>query len=561
MPAVALAFVLVLCSTTIARAQDAPRLPPRAAVVSAHPLATQAGEAVLAQGGNAFDAAVAVSAMLSVVEPFSSGIGGGGFWLIHDAAAGADTMLDARETAPLAATRDMYLDENGAPVPGASTDGPGAAGIPGIPAAFDAIARDWGSLPLSALLAPAIKTAREGFPVDARYVNGARHKADLLRRYSESAAIFLDNGAVPAEGWILKQPDLAETLSMIAQKGAAGFYTGTVADKLVADSRAHGGIWTRADLAAYKTARRQPITFAYNGVEITSAAPPSSGGIVLANALNILSGFDLDALDATARKHLVIEAMRRAYRDRARYLGDADFVDIPVDRLTSADYAAEQRASIRMDAATNSADLAGGDLKKALPKGADTTHFAVLDRHGNRVAVTQSINFWFGSGFVAKGTGVILNNEMDDFAIAPGVENGYGLIGADANAIAPGKRMLSSMSPTFAVSPRGVAVIGTPGGSRIISMVLLAILDWIDVKDAKAIVSAPRYHHQFHPDKVVYEPGALSDAEAAALAALGHDLAPQDTRYGNMQVILWDYDSGAVSTGSDPRGEGSGRVY
>ncbi len=362
----------------------------------------------------------------------------------------------------------------------------------------------------------------------------------------------------PRAGNRVVQPDLAETLEHIARDGAAGFYAGPVAERLVAGVRAGGGIWTLEDLAGYAVVERAPVSATYHGVEITTAPPPSSGGVALLNMLNMLEGFDLEVLEAVQRTHVLVEVMRRAYRDRAELLGDPDFVDVPVDRLIHPYYAAGQRMTINMSRATRSDDLPG--LRPFGAQGGDqTSHFSVLDRDGNAVAVTQSINFSFGSGFVPPGTGVVLNNEMDDFSIKPGVPNGYGLIGGEANAIAPGKRMLSSMTPTFLESDDGVALLGTPGGSRIITMVLLASLAWIEGGDAQDMVAVPRVHHQYYPDVIGYEENALEADVVAGLQALGHSLRAVGRSYGDMHVVTWDYASGAVEAASDPRGIGEPR--
>jgi len=530
--------------------------PAPAAVASAHPLATAAGVEILEVGGNAFDAAVAVSAALAVVEPYSSGIGGGGFWLLHRAADGRQVMVDGRERAPLAAQRDMYLDADGEVVPGLSMDGPLAAGIPGEPAALAHIARHYGRLPLARSLAPAIRLARDGFEVEGRYRRMAKFRHALLRKWPGSKSVFLADGQVPAEGWRLKQPDLARTLEALARDGREGFYAGPVAGALVAGVRKAGGIWRREDLAAYRVVEREPVRFRYRDLTIVSAAPPSSGGIALATLLNIVSAWPLDALDAATRTHLVVEAMRRAYRDRAQYLGDPDFVDIPVARLLHPWYAAGLRASLREDRATPSDSLPGRVPGR---EGFDTTHLSIIDAEGNRVAATLSINYPFGSGFVAPGTGVLLNDEMDDFSAKPGVPNAYGLVGAEANAIAPGKRPLSSMSPTFVESERGVAVLGTPGGSRIITMVALAILDLAAGNDPAHWVALPRFHHQYLPDEIQYEPGALAPAVAEGLRRRGHRLH-EVGRYGNMQALYRERASGRVTAASDPRGIGTATV-
>jgi len=531
----------------------------KGAIASAYPLASEAGQEILAKGGNAFDAAVAVSAALAVVEPSSSGLGGGGFYLLHRQADGLETMLDAREKAPAAATRDMYLDQAGNPLADASLDGPLSAGIPGEPAAFDYLARKFGKLPLAVSLQPAIRLARGGFPLYARLQGGIRFKREGLLRSPAAAKVFLTpDGDVPELGAIIKQPDLAATFEVMAAQGAKGFYTGRIAQELVSGVRAGGGVWTLADLASYQVIERKPLVGDYHGARIVSASPPSSGGVAVVDALNILSGFDLKAVDSATRKHLVIEAMRRAYRDRALYLGDPDFVKIPLPLLINGDYAAGQRSSIRVDKAMPSDLLPGIEAEHV---GMHTTHFSVLDGSGNRVAATISINLFFGSGYMAPQTGVLLNDTMDDFSVKPGTPNAFGLVGNAANAIAPNKRSLSSMAPTFVETPKGLMIIGTPGGSYIISMVLLGTLDYLDGMKAADIVKDPRYHHQYLPDVVDYEKGALTPGEIAQLQAEGHTLKEGSRLWGNMQVITWDFATGKVEAASDPRGEGEGLVY
>lgn len=551
-----LTALALACAATAAFAAK----PPGAAVASAHPEATAAGMEVLAAGGNAFDAAVAVSAALAVVEPQSSGLGGGGFWLLHRAADGRDIMVDGRETAPAAATADMYLDEDGTYVAERSRTGALAAGIPGTPAALAHIAAEYGQLELSTSLEPAIRLAREGFEVNARLQATLLWRAEDLRRFPTSAEIFLDDGQPLSLGETLEQPGLAITLERLAEEGRAGFYQGGTARALVESVRAAGGIWTAEDLAGYRVVEREPIRFDYRGHEVVSASPPSSGGVVLAETLNILSGYPLRELGGGERKHLVAEALRRAYRDRAAYLGDPDFVDMPLARLTSPAYAAGLRAGIRRDRATASDELAPIGAGSAASGGRDTTHFSVIDSDGNRVAATLSINFPFGSALVAGQTGVILNNEMDDFAAKPGTPNAYGLVGTAANAVAPGKRPLSSMSPTFVVGPDRTAVLGTPGGSRIISMVLLGILAVVEGADAEAVAGLPRYHHQYLPDEILYEPGALRESEKIALRERGHTLTLADREYGDMQVVIWDRAQSRLEAASDPRGIGAAQV-
>ncbi len=530
--------------------------PPAAAIASAHPAATHAGHAVLEAGGNAFDAAVAVSAALAVAEPYGSGLGGGGFWLLHRAADGHEVMVDGRERAPLAASRDMYLDTTGAPVPGLSIDGPLAAGIPGTPAALVHLAEQYGRLPLAQSLAPAIALAREGVAVSEQYVRLAGFRREALRD-APAGGPFLDDGEVPEPGWRLRQPQLAETLERLGDAGHDGFYRGAVARALVEGVRAAGGVWSMEDLAAYRVVEREPVRGAFGGLRFTAAALPSSGGIVLAQILNMLDADPINGLDEAARDHLLVEAMRRAYRDRAVHLGDPDHVAVPVARLLSRDYAAGLRAGIHPDRATPSALLPGVN---DTPRGSDTTHFSVLDREGNRVAATMSLNYPFGSGFVVPGTGVLLNDEMDDFSIRPGVPNVYGLVGNEANAIAPGKRMLSSMTPIFLDDGRRVGILGTPGGSRIITMVLLATLEFIRGGDAGSLVAVPRFHHQYLPDRVQFEPAAWSEARAAALEARGHEVQRLERTWGDMQAVVWDRTANEVDAASDPRGEGLAEV-
>ena len=545
-------FAFWLVCTTAAAAGGRPGAE---AIATAHPLATEAGLLVLEAGGNAFDAAVAVSAALGVVEPYGSGLGGGGFWLLHRARDGRQVMVDGRERAPRDASAQMYLDAQGHPIPGASIDGPLAAGIPGVPAALAHIARHYGRLPLAVSLAPAIILARDGFPVDPVYRRMAQFRLAALRLSDAAREQLLLDGEVPPEGHVLRQPDLAATLTAIAAGGAEAFYDGEIATRLVAAVRAAGGIWTLEDLRDYRVRERAPIVTQYRGFRVVSANLPSSGGILLAQMLNMLQQRPPDGLDETDRVHLLVEVMRRAYADRARYLGDADYVQVPVARLLSPAYAQRRVREIDPDHATPSPAA-----PSAAPEGRDTTHFSVLDGEGNRVAATLSINYPFGSGFVAAGTGVLLNDEMDDFSTKPGVANAYGLVGNQANAIAPGKRMLSSMSPSFVEGGDRVAILGTPGGSRIITMVLLGLLDFIDRRPLGEWVARGRFHHQYLPDRIEVEPGALSEDAIAELQLRGHRIRRLDDSYGNMQAVVWDMASGEVSAAADPRGIGSAAV-
>jgi gamma-glutamyltranspeptidase/glutathione hydrolase len=526
----------------------------KAAIASAHRLATYAGFEVLQQGGNAFDAAVAVSAALAVLEPAGSGLGGGGFWLLHRAKDGFETMIDGREKAPLAATKSLFLDKQGKVIKGLSKNGVLAAGIPGLPAALVHLAENYGQLFLAQSLQPAINFAQNGFVIGERHRKLLKFRLATLQKHPHAANIFLDKNEVPGKKSVLRQTDLASTLEQIAQHGHKGFYAGKIADTLLSEVSKAGGIWTQKDLDDYQVIERTPVKGKYKDITITSAALPSSGGIVLLEALNILSGYQLEQMDEISRKHIISEALRRAYHDRAFYLGDSDFVNVPVQQLINPDYAAGLRATIRMDKATPSDYLAGDIQQKS--GGRNTTHFSIIDNQGNRVAATLSINFPFGSGFVAKGTGVLLNDEMDDFVSKSGIMNGYGLVGGNANAIEPGKRMLSSMSPTFIEDENRIAVLGTPGGSRIISMVLLAVLDFAQNKGPESWVWLPRFHHQYIPDLIQYEKGGMTNDEIEGLTSLGHQLKEIRYRYGNMQAIQLNKKTKKLSAVSDPRAEG-----
>ncbi|MDD2658270.1 MAG: gamma-glutamyltransferase [Methylococcales bacterium] len=530
----------------------------KVAIASAHPLATAAGFEILDKGGNVFDAAVAVSAALAVVEPSGSGLGGGGYWLLHREKDGLETLIDGREKAPLAAHKAMYLEKDGKVIARLSLDGALAAAIPGMPAGLAHLSEKYGKLPLTESLAPAIRYARTGFAVGERYLRLLKFRFSLIKQYPATAGIFLKDGKLPKLHSILRQPDLANTLAHIAESGRDGFYSGDIADKLVNGVKKAGGIWTKEDLESYQIVEREPVRGQYNGIKITSAAPSSSGGIVLIEALNILSGYDLQKTDEITRKHLIVEAMRRAYHDRSLYLGDADFINVPVKRLLNEDYAAGLRSTIRPDKALPS-NMLSGEIQQQ-PEGANTTHFSIIDDEGNRVAATLSINFPFGSGFVAPETGVLLNDEMDDFSSLPGAMNGYGLVGGAANAIAPGKRMLSSMTPTFLESDSRIAVLGTPGGSRIISMALLAALDFAKGNGPDSWVHVPRFHHQFIPDVIEYENGAMSDLEIKGLSAMGHQLKEARYRYGDMQAVQLNKTTKSLAAASDKRGEGRAAV-
>ena len=544
-------WLLLLLPTFGASPARAPAShPPGAAIASGHALATEAGMQVLREGGNAFDAAVAVSATLSVVEPISSGLGGGGFFLLHDAKSGRDVFLDARETSPASATPDKFLDAHGALDPNRAQNGPWSAGIPGLPAALVELAGKYGRLPLSKTLAPAIRIAREGFPIYPRLEKGYASRRAVMERYPGTRALFLADGTPPKTGEVFKQPDLAHTLELLAARGRDGFYKGDVARKLVDSVNAEGGHWSADELAGYTVKERVPLRLRYRGWDIVTAPPPSSGGIALAEILQVLEGWDLHALDPAHRVHVITEAMRRAYRDRTIWLGDPDFVKVPVERLMSADYAAGLRATIHPDKATPSALLPG---QPAPLEDDETTHFAIIDADGNRVSATQTVNLLYGSGLVAPGTGVLLNDEMDDFALKPGTPNAFGVMGFAANAPKPGKRMLSSMTPTFMESQDKVVALGAPGGSRIITEVLLGILGYDDGLSAQQVAALPRFHHQWWPDVISAEAGALAPDTVIALKAMGHTVNAGEPTWGNLQTVAWDKRNGTLEGGTDPR--------
>ncbi|WP_025163486.1 gamma-glutamyltransferase [Pseudomonas taeanensis] len=528
--------------------------PGRAAIASAHPAATVAGLETLAMGGNAFDAAVAISAALAVVEPYSSGLGGGGFFLLREAGEKPTyRFIDARERAPLAAHADLYR-RDGQVQADLSLNGPLAAAIPGLPAALVELAQRFGRLPLKDSLTPAIRLARDGVAIDRVYRERARWRLAALRDDPESARLFLDQGDIPEEYSLLRQPELAVTLQHLAREGHAGFYAGEVAEQLVSGVRKAGGIWSLRDLSEYRTVERQPLRIGLDeGRELISAPPPSAGGLAIAQSLLMLQRLPWRQAEPVQRTHFVVESLRRAYRDRG-LLGDPDFVANPTAQLLEPDYLKRLALTIDPQKATPSVNLPPAGSWK---EGNHTTHFSVLDAAGNAVAATLSINLPFGAAFTVPGTGVLLNDEMDDFAADVQGANAYGLTGSHANAIAAGKRPLSSMSPTFIESPGEFASFGTPGGSRIPSMVLLAILEYLDGQPIARWPSVPRYHHQYLPDQIQHEPDTFTPAQIADLQARGHQLKALDRHYGNQQVLFWDKQSRRVEAASDPRGIGT----
>ena len=491
-------------------------------VVSAHRLASEIGVEVLKSGGNAVDAAVAVGYALAVVYPSAGNIGGGGFMTIR-LKDGRTSFLDFRERAPLAASKDMYLDADGN-VAGRSTAGYLAVGVPGSVAGFETALTRFGTLPRAVLMAPAIQLAREGFALEdgdvALFTGGAKK----LGKDPAAAGIFLKEGKPFAIGDRLIQSDLADSLALISEKGPDAFYKGPIAEKIVKASAARSGILAAADFSGYKVRELSPITCSYRGYEIISSPPPSSGGVILCEILNVLEGYPLSHLGPGSAEtvHYMVEAMRHAYADRNAALGDPDFVENPVSTLLDKAYAAKIRAAITPFRAGKSEEV----KPLALAESHETTHYSIVDNEGNAVSVTYTLNGSFGAGVVADGTGILLNNEMDDFTSKPGVANLYGLVQGEANAIAPGKTPLSSMSPTIVTKDGKLfMVIGSPGGARIITITLEAILNVIDHgMNMQEAIDAPRIHHQWQPQKVVMEPYALSPDTLKLLETMGHNV-------------------------------------
>jgi len=517
----------VLCISSQAASQ-APVAAEHGMVVTAQHLATEVGVKVLKKGGNAVDAAVAVGYALAVVYPAAGNLGGGGFMTLQ-LADGRKTFLDFREKAPLAATPGMYLDKDGNVVKGASTSGYLAVGVPGSVAGMEYALAKYGTMKRGEVLAPAIALAERGFALDQGDVDIFGTATDDFRKDAPSAAIYLHKGEPYARGGRLVQKDLANTLRRIARLGTDGFYKGPVAAAIVASSRAGGGILAQADFDRYKVRELAPIECDYRGYHIVSAPPPSSGGVVICEILNVLEGYPLRDLGFRSAQsvHYQIEAMRHAYVDRNSYLGDPDFVQNPLPRLLDKAYAASLRQVIDPGKAGISADIKPG---VAPHEGSNTTHYSIVDKDGNAVSVTYTLNDWFGAKVTAAGTGVLLNDEMDDFTVKVGVPNLYGLVQGQANSVAPGKTPLSSMSPTIVTQGgKTVMVVGTPGGSRIITAVLHTILNVVDYDmDIQAAVDAPRFHQQWLPETTNIERFALSPDTRKLLEGMGH-------KFGNPQ--------------------------
>jgi gamma-glutamyltranspeptidase/glutathione hydrolase len=532
-------------------------------VVSTDRIASEVGAEVLRRGGNAIDAAVAVHFALAVVNPEAGNIGGGGF-LVARMADGTTAALDFRETAPGRASRDMYLDSAGN-LSERSLVGHLASGVPGSVAGMWEAHRRFGRLPWAELVQPAVNLA-EGIVVHERLAASLRRNEKTLLLFPATAAVFAPGGKVPRVGDRLAQTDLAATLRRIAAQGADGFYRGRTAELVEAEMRRGGGIITRGDLAGYRAVWRDPLRFGYRGFTVVSMPSPSSGGATMAEMLNVMEGYDLRAAGFLSPRHvhLFAEAARRAYADRNAYLADPDFVAQPTARMISDAYAAERRRSVSLERATPSAQVAPGlgpvpTSGGARREGANTTHYSIVDARGNAVAVTTTLNSLYGSGVLVEGAGFLLNNEMDDFAAKPGTPNQFGLVQGEANAIVPGKRMLSAMAPTIVLDSAGRVrlVTGTPGGSTIITSIAQTVSGLVDFRlDVAGLEEMPRLHHQHLPDTLRFERGGLDPATVAALRAMGHAVAERDGYQGDVQSIVVLPD-GTLTGAADPRRGGA----
>ncbi|CAO4148170.1 gamma-glutamyltransferase [Methylorubrum aminovorans] len=534
-----------------------PVLASRGMVSSQDALATRVGVEILRKGGNAVDAAVAVGFALAVTLPRAGNVGGGGFMMVHRATPRETIAIDYRETAPAAATADMFLNPQGEPDRAASTRSGKAVGVPGTVRGLAEAHRRYGSgkLTLAELIAPAEKLARDGIPVESGLADSLPRASGLLGQWPSSRAVFFDGDHVLPRGATLRQADLADTLKTIAERGPDAFYEGPIAEKIAAAVQGAGGIMTPADLAAYRPEIRMPVRGTYRGYEIVSMPPPSSGGVHLIEILNILEGYDLAGMGAgsAGALHTLAEAMKPAYADRATWLGDPSRTKVPVAGLTDKAYAAGLREKIDPERAKTAAEVSAGN---PLPYESDqTTHFSVVDAEGNAVSNTYTLNFSYGIGLVAEGTGVLLNNEMDDFSAKTGARNAYGLVGGEANAVAPGARPLSSMTPTFVFRDgRLFLVTGSPGGSRIITTTLQVIVNVLDFRmNLAQAVAAPRIHHQWQPDVLMAEEGISPDT-LALLRAKGHNVKVGATSGSANSVMAED---GLLAGASDPRQRGT----
>ena len=522
-------------------------------VSSQEAYATQAGLEVLKEGGNAIDAAVTVGFTLAVTLPRAGNLGGGGFMLVHLAKEQQTLALDYREKAPLAATRDMFLDAAGEVEPEKSRYSYLSIGVPGTVAGLTMALEKYGTISLERALKPAIELAEQGFPVSEDLHDSLIQAQERMQASPASMAIFYKPGGIPYEvGEILVQKDLANSLRLIAREGSQAFYQGGIAEGIAADMAAQGGLITKEDLAAYQPVVREPIQGTYRGYEVYSMPPPSSGGIHLVEMLNILEGFPISELghNTTQTIHLMAETMKLAYADRSNFLGDTDFVSVPIVGLISKEYANEMRRKINFNRATNSQKIFPGNPNQLLESN-ETTHYSVMDKYGNAVANTYTLNFSYGSHRTAAGTGILLNNEMDDFSAKPGVPNAFGFIGGEFNGIEPEKRMLSSMTPTIVMqNGKPYLVTGSPGGGRIITIVLQILLNVIDHKmNIATATNAVRVHHQWLPDELRVEQGLNGDT-IGLLRDKGHQISVQDAM-GSTQSIM--YVGNSFEGASDPR--------
>ena len=520
-------------------------------VVTEQHLATQVGLAILQQGGNAVDAAVAIGYALAVVDPCCGNLGGGGFMLIHTAH-GKNVFLNFREKAPLAATASLFQDPNGRVIPGLSTESYLAVAVPGTVAGLETARTRYGTLPRAALIDPAVRLASNGFILTRGDVAILRKHFNAFKDQANVATIFLNHGLNYQAGDKLIQTQLAHTLTRIEKYGIHGFYQGPVATTIISASLQQGGILTQADFDHYSVNEQQPITCHYHGYTIFSAPPPSSGGVTVCEILGIISAYPIALLgpDSAQGIHYRVEAMRYAFMDRNSALGDPDYVHNPIAKLLSRQHAAQIRAQISADRATPSLPQPNPN-----PEGVHTTHYSVVDRYGNAVAVTYTINGLFGNHRIAGQTGFFLNNEMDDFAAKPGAANSFGLVQGSANAIAPGKRPLSSMSPTIVLKNHKLFMVtGSPGGPRIITTVLASLINVIDYHmNLQDAVDAPRIHHQWLPDILYAEPDALNPATQLRLEQMGYTISRQDSRWGAAEAILIDPRTGKLYGANDIR--------
>lgn len=526
------------------------------AIATASPIASEIGRQILEQGGNAFDVAVAVGFALAVVHPEAGNLGGGGFAVVRDGATGEITALDFREKAPLAATPAMFLDSTGEVIEKLSTHGVLAAGVPGSVAGLHALWERFGTMPWADLVTIAAHLADTGFVVDA-YLSQSleEHKRDLMLD-TTTREIFLPNGVAPKSGDEFRQTDLAGSLYALAAEGPEAFYEGVIADQIVATMAEHGGLITKEDLAAYSVEWREPVHVTFDSLDIYSMPPSSSGGVLVGQILKLLEPFDLSPYTAGDAKyiHLFCEAARLAYADRAEHFGDPAWWDVPEHGLLDDRYLMQRRQQIDPDHANNSNNITAGHPQ--VFESNQTTHYSICDARGNMVAVTTTLNAAYGCMVTVDGAGFLLNNEMDDFAIKPGFPNRYGLVGSEANQIEPGKRMLSSMSPTLVLKrDKPVMVLGSPGGSKIVTTVAQAIIAFSRFGlSPEEIVSQPRFHHQWLPDELVLEKGGFDVGTMQALIRLGHQIK-EDKPFGDLQMI-YIQPSGLMSGASDPRGGG-----